>query len=371
MCRKNSLLGLVVSLICAFFFGVISQVEAAGKAIEWKMTTTWTPDVLAIESDRNFVKLVNNLARGELKIKFFDGGSLVPPFEVFDSVSKGTIQAGADCGVYWAGKNSAFDLLGSCPMGLTAIDYMVWINQGGGFELYQEVYGKFGMVYLPHGVNLESGIRGNKPINTLDDFKGLKIRMSGRIQGKILKDLGAAQVALAGGELYQALERGVIDATEYSNPAVDWGLGLQEVTKYWATPPWHQPAVLYGVMINKKAWDDLSDHLKTLLRTSAMANFANSFSFLNYKDIEATQKFLDKGVKITRLKDEDLAKIQELMYKHTLETCKENPLFAKVAYSQFKFLKELSQWRKIASPFMYGRNPASQPDLEAIKAYIK
>jgi TRAP-type mannitol/chloroaromatic compound transport system substrate-binding protein len=195
--------------------------------------------------------------------------------------------------------------------------------------------------------------------------------MSGRIQGKILKDIGAAQVSLPGGELYQALERGVIDATEYSSPAVDAGIGLHEVTKYWATPPWHQPAVLYGVMINKKAWDGLSEDMRTVLRTAAMANFGRSFSYQNFQDIEATKKILAKGVKITRLNDQEIAKIQELMYKHTLESCKENPLFAKVAYSQFKFMKDLSEWRKIASPFMYGRNPSSLPDLEVIKGYIK
>jgi TRAP-type mannitol/chloroaromatic compound transport system substrate-binding protein len=362
---------IVLLSVIAMVLALGSTAIAGEKVIRWKYTTTWTPAIQLIESDRHFVQLVNQLAAGKLKIKFFEGGSLVPPFQVFESVSKGTIQAGGDWPNYWAGKDTVFDLLGSYPYGLTPIDYMVWIYQGGGFDLYQEAYGKFGMVYLPHSVTpMESGVRGHKPIKSVADYKGLKIRMSGRTQGKILKDLGAAQTMLAGGEIYQALEKGVIDAGEFCSPSIDWGMGFQEVTEYWATPGWHQPASLLGVMINKKTWDGLSDYLKNLLKTAAMANFVWGFTFYEYGSIDGTQKFLDKGIKITRLSDEDLAQLQKIANKHTLESCKANPLFAKVAYSQFKFLKDISQWRAIATPFTYGRNP-ELPNLEAMKAYVK
>jgi len=371
MKKERFLSGLAMGLMSVFVFGIFSTAGAADKPIRWKMTTTWTPSIQLIEADRNFAKIVNELAGDQLQIKFFEGGSLVPPFQVFDAVSKGTIDAGGDWPNYWTGKDTVFDLLGSYPYGLTPIDYMVWIWQGGGFELYQEAYGKFGMIYLPHAVTpMESGVRGHKPINSIEDYKGLKIRMSGRTQGKILQDIGAAQTMLAGGEVYQALEKGVIDAGEFCSPSIDWGMGFGEVTEYWATPGWHQPASLLGVMINKKKWDELPDNLKILLKNAAMANFTWSFSFYEYGSIDGTQKFLDKGIKITRLSDEDLAKLQKLANKHTLENCKENPFFAKVAYSQFKFLKDIAQWRSIASPFTYGRNP-ELPDLEAMKAYIK
>ena len=251
MKRKKTFLFLL-SIAMTFIFCVI--IQNADAKMRWKMTSTWTPDILGIESDKHFVEDVNKLVGDELEIKFFPGGALMPPYEVFDAVSRGSIQMSADGPLYWAGKNSAFEPLCALPLGLTSIDYMVWIHHGGGFELYQEVYGKFGMVYLPHGVNLESGIRSSKPIKSLSDFKGLKMRTAARTTGKVLKELGTAQTVLAGSELYTSLEKGVIDATEWSSPANDWGLGLQEVTKYWSTPPWHQPAVVYGVMINKKAF---------------------------------------------------------------------------------------------------------------------
>jgi TRAP-type mannitol/chloroaromatic compound transport system substrate-binding protein len=335
------------------------------------MTTTWTPTIQLIEADKHFVNTVNTLAEGKLKIKFFEGGSLLAYNEVFDAVAKGTIEASGECPGYWPGKNTAFELLGNYPFGLSSIDYMVWIYQGGGFEIYNEVFGKYGIVYLPIGViPVESGVRSNKPIRSMKDYKGLKIRMGGRTQGKLLKDMGAAHMMLAGGEVYQALEKGVLDAGEFSSPSIDWGMGFQEVTKYWASPGWHQPGTILGCMINKAAWDGLSDNLKQLLKTCAMANFVWSFTFFEHGSIEGTKKFVDKGIEITRLDDKSMAELQRLTNQHTLESCKENPLFAKVAYSQFKFLKDLSQWRAIGQPFTYGSN-RELPDLDAIKACIK
>ncbi len=366
---KMKRFSVVVAAVVAIALLGAGNVTAA-KTIKWKMSTTWTPAIQLIENDKHFAEIVNTLAKGKLKITFFEGGSLVPPFELFDAVAKGTLQAGGEWPNYWSGKNTVFDLLGSYPYGLTPIDYMVWIWQGGGFELYQEAYGKFGLVYLPTGVTpMESGVRGHKPIKSLEDFKGLKIRMSGRTQGKILQQLGAAQTMMAGGEIYQALEQGVIDAGEFSSPSIDWGMGFQEVTEYWATPGWHQPASLLGVMINKKAWDELGPELQEILKLAAQANFTWSFTFFEYGCIDSTAKFKEK-VTITRMGDEDLKKAQEITNKLTVESAKENPLFAKVAYSQFKFLADIADWRAIASPFTYGRNP-TLPELEAIKKHIK
>ena len=371
MKKKIFLFGVLMTLMSFFVFGALSPNTVEGKTIRLKMTSVWSAGIQLIEVDKHFVKLVNGLAGGELEIKFFEGGALVPPFELLDAVSNGTIDMGGDWGGYWAGKNMAFNIIGSHPMGLTATDYMTWVYQAGGFDLIQEAYGQYGIVCLPFGVHSsESGVRGHKPINSIADYKGLKIRMGGKIQGEALKDLGGVQVMLAGSEVYQALEKGVIDACEYNIPTVDWNLGLQEVTEYWASPGWHAPAAIFGVMINKKVWDRFSEQQKVMLKTAAMANFLWSYTYFDYNNIAATKKFLDKGIKITRLSDEDMGKIQDIVNKHTLELCKKNPLVAKIAYSQYKFLKDFSQWRSISQPFSHGRNPEI-PDLDVIKTYIK
>jgi TRAP-type mannitol/chloroaromatic compound transport system substrate-binding protein len=371
MRKRTAKLILSAILITSFVALTFMPATVSAETINWKMSTTWTPSLSHIETDRHFVKVVNELAKGKLKIKFFEGGSLVPPFEIFDAVQSGTIDAAGDWPNYWAGRDTVFDLLGSYPNGLTAMDYIVWIYQGGGLEIYQEAYAKFGMVYFPYGMQpMESGIRGNKPINNLSDFSGMKIRLSGQTQGMILKELGGTQIMMAGGEVYQALEKGVIDAGEFATPAVDWGMGFQEVTKYWASPGWHQPACLLGLAINKKSWDKLGPDLQALLKTLAQANMIWSYAYNDYACIDATAKFIKAGITITRLEEKDLAKIAEMANKFTLESAKKNKLFAKAAYSMFKYMKDMSQWRDIQSPYNYGRN-INLPDLEKLKAYSK
>jgi TRAP-type mannitol/chloroaromatic compound transport system substrate-binding protein len=372
MKKRVFLLGFVTMLVNLLIVGwTLNLTNAAEKVINWKMTSTWTPGMLHIEADKHFLKIVNEMVGNELKIKFFEGGSLIPPYEVFDAVAKGTVDAAGDWGGYWAGKDAAFDPLGGLAMGLSPIDFLVWIQQAGGFELYQEIYGKFGIVYFPYYLfPMESGIRSKKPINSVADYKGKKIRMAGQTAGLILKDLGGIQVNLAGGEVYQALERGIIDAAEMSMPATDWALGLQEITKFWSVPNWVNPAAVGGIMIGKKPWDDLPDHLKATIKAAATANLAWTFAYYEFNAIDGTKKFLDKGIKVTRLSDADIKKLQEISNKIALETCKRSPTFAKVIYSQYKYLKDVAQWRNMASPFSYGRNPVL-PDLEAIKAYIK
>lgn len=360
---------LVLAFVCTVFSTVTNADE---KLIKWKMSTYWPPVYQLIEGDKHFVKLVHQIAGDKIQIKWYPANSIVPGKQLFEAVAKGTLQMAGEYPGYWAGKDTAFNLIASYPSGLTSADYMNWIWQGGGFDLIQEVYGKFGIFYLPHSVTpMESGVRSNKPINSLGDFKGLKIRMSGQTQGKILKDIGAAQVSISSSEVYQALQKGVLDAAESCTPSMDWGLGYGEITKYWCGPGWHQPASVLGVMVNKKAWDGLPEDLKTKLIIATMANTLWAYTFYDYSAIEGTQKFLDKGIKITRLSDEDLRKLNEIANKHTLESCKKNPLFAKVAYSQYKYLKDISKWRKIGHPYHYGPDPALLPDLDAIKACIK
>jgi TRAP-type mannitol/chloroaromatic compound transport system substrate-binding protein len=366
--KKSSYAVLILSVIVLC---VISLSATASAKTVWKMTTVWTPGILNAEADKHFANLVNELSGEEFEIKFFDGGSIVPAMQLFDSVKSGTVQIGSDWPGYWAGKNSAFELLGTCPMGLTNIDYLIWYYQGGGKELYDEIYGKFGMKYFLHFVTpMESGIRSNKPINKLEDLKGMKIRMAGRVLGEVLKTVGAAQVPIAGGEVYQALEKGVIDAAEFSAPSVDYALSLYEVTKYWATPGWHQPASMQGLMINKKAWDSLPKKYQRIIKTAAAETRFWMFSMLEYKCYDATKQFVDKGITITRYDESTMEKLQTLVNNAIIKYSQENPIYAKVAYSQFKFLKDSVHWRNVSSPYSYGRNPII-PDLNILKKELK
>jgi TRAP-type mannitol/chloroaromatic compound transport system substrate-binding protein len=355
------------SLLLASGAAVAITTVAASAQQTWTMTTTWPSSLALIEIDRKFVEYANQLVGDELRIEFHDGGTLVPGFEVFDAVSSGTIEASGDWPGYWAGRDPAFNPLGTHASLFNAIDYVNWIQQWGGFDIYQEVYGRFGMVYLPYGVtNNESGFRTNTPIRTVEDLQGLRLRVSGIEQGRLLERLGGSQVSMAGGELYQAAERGVIDGFEFSTPDVDWGAGFHEVTNYWATPGWHQSASMFGVMINQSAWDALSEETQQRLRIAADAAMLWSLSNTERAANEAYENFQD-AVEITRMDDETLAMIQDLANEVIEEVACENPSSARVYASQIEYLQNYSSWRDASAPFNLGRTPESMPDLERIR----
>lgn len=336
----------------------------------WTMTTTWPSSLELIETDRHFVDLANKLAGDELKIEFFEGGAIVPAGEVFGAVNSGAIQAGADWPGYWAGRDSAFSPLATTPSLFNAVDYVNWIQQWGGAALYNEVYGRFGMVYLPYGVtNNESGFRTNEPVKSLADLQGKRLRLSGLEQGRLLEQLGGNQVSMAGGEIYQSLERGVIDGAEFSTPNVDWSAGFQQITKYWATPGWHQSASLFGVMINKAAWDALSPETQEKLKIAADATLLWSLAFTEKRATEAYAKF-DKAVTITRYDDETLNRVQEMANEVIVKTACENPHSAKVYLSMVEYLNDYAQWRDASAPFNLGRTPKG-PSADALRACVK
>ncbi len=340
---------------------------AANAQETWTMTSTWPSSLELIETDRHFVELANKLVGDELTIDFYEGGSLVPPGEVFGAVQSGTVQAGADWPGYWAGRDAAFTPLATTPALFNAVDYVNWINQWGGRELYEETYGNFGMHYLPYGVgNNESGFHTNKEMTTLEDLEGMRLRVSGNEQGRIVERLGANQVSMAGGEVYQALERGVIDGGEFSTPNVDWSAGFQQVTTNWSTPGWHQSASVFGVMINQAAWDALSDEAREKLQIAADATMLWSLAFTEKRATEAYEQW-EEAVQIDRYTDEALEQVQQIANEVIVEVSCENPSAARVYLSMVEYLDNYAQWREASEPYNLGRNPDG-PSAEELQA---
>ncbi|NOL52504.1 TRAP transporter substrate-binding protein DctP [Pelistega suis] len=338
---------------------------------KWTMTSTWPASLELIEIDKKWVEMVNKIAGDEVKIEFFEGGSLVPSGEVFGAVESGTIQAGADWPGYWAGRNPAFSPLATHTSLFNAADYVNWIKGWGGADLYNEIYGKYGMVYLPYGVtNNEAGFHSSKPIRNLDEIKGMRLRLSGLEQGQVLGKIGGIQVSMAGQELYQSLERGVIDGAEFSTPSVNVSAGIHQVTKHWATPGWHQSASVFGVMINKQAWDALSDTAKEKLKVAADATMVWSLAHTEKRATKGLETFKKAGIEIHRMDDEGLKKIQEVTNEVMVDVACSNPDAAKVYASQLEYLQEYKDWRETSVPFNLGRS-VEGPDLAKIKACVK
>lgn len=365
MRTKFALSGLAAGIALAAFATTAQAQE------RWTMTSTWPDNLDLVQIDRHWVNLVNKLAGDELEIEFRSGGTLMPVTEVFDATETGSIEAAGDWPGYWAGRNPAFSPLATTTSLFNAVDYINWIQQWGGRELYEEIYGQYDMVYLPYAaLNNESGFMGRTPIRSLDDLDGKRLRLSGRDQGRVLEQLGGSQVTLAGGEIYQAIERGVIDAGEFSTPGVDYNAGFAEVADYWATPGWHQSASVFGVMINRDAWDALSEETQEKLRIAADATMAWALAWSERESTDATQNFIDAGVEINTFSEEDLARIQEITNQVILRGACEHPDHAKVYHSMIGYLEHYATWRDISAPFNMSRTMDDLPSLEELEACL-
>lgn len=334
-----------------------------------QMTTPWPQGLNLIHLDEYFVETLNKIGGDDLQIEFFAGGTLVPATQTFDAVRSNSIAASATWPGYWGGTDSSFSLMAGFPMFFANSDYLLWINEYGGQELMDEIFSEYGLKYIPHGLySMESGIRSNGPLTSLADLEGKRIRMSGRPHGAILAEIGAAQINLSGGEVYQALERGVVDAAEFSVPSTDISLGFQEVTDNWMTPGWHQPGSVTGIMINLDVWNGMTDHQRALIETAAQASMVWSIGYFERTSAEATIQFQEAGIQVNQLSDDDLKKLQELSNAILLKESCDNPKYAKLAASQIEFMQAYAPWREMQGDFAMGRNMTSLPDLEKIKA---
>lgn len=348
-----------------------AQVQKPEKASQLIFETSWPNSITLWRPDRYFVDLVNTLADGHVKIQYNDGGTFSSSVQMFDDVQSGALDMGSDWPSYWEGRNTAFSLVTSVPMIFTANDYMTWYWQRGGYELANELYGKFGLKWYPHSVTSpESGQRTNKPVRTLEDYQGLRLRQCGRNQSRLLDGMGASAVFTPGGEVYAALDRGVLDGAEFSVPEVDMGMGLAEVTKYVVNPGWHQPGPISGIMINKDAYDALDDYTKFVMKQAAQSSMLWSWTYFERTSGEYTTQFQEKGSEITRLDDEVLDKVLTLVEEQILADAKENPDHAKLAFSMYDYLVSIKDWRQYQAPFTHGWVWDSLEDTHAQLAQI-
>jgi TRAP-type mannitol/chloroaromatic compound transport system substrate-binding protein len=238
----------------------------------------------------------------------------------------------------------------------SSLDYFIWCYQAGGLkDAYQYMYNKFGIQYFPilfH--SSESGFRGTKPITGIKDLKGLKIRLAGKIQTIVAQQLGFTPVSIDSTELYESLQRGVVDAGEFSVPASDLSLKLHEVAKYWWAPGWHQSAGCNGVMVNMDKWNSLPDAYKDAFAKAAELCTAESMARYAYEDFKATKQMIDSGVQICFYPEEDLRTITGLVQAATAQMAAENPDYAHVIASMDAYRKLADPYREVLDRYGWG-----------------
>jgi TRAP-type mannitol/chloroaromatic compound transport system substrate-binding protein len=322
--------------------------ETSDKKFRWRMTGPWTTGILFYDFMVHFADSVRACSGGRMDIKVFPAGAIVPAMETFDAVAKGVVEVGHSWPGYWKGKNEAFVAFASVPFGLDTEGYNIWYYERGGKDMLMELYGRFNMVgFFGGNSGQELGLHSNKRASSMEDFKGLKVRTPGWYMD-ILNRMGVAVTPLPGGEIYLALERGIIDACEFSSPAVNLPLGFHEVTKYVIEPGAHQPSCQFDIFINKKAWDELPDDLKAIVEICAKETQLWSWAWIENLNIEAIHE-MGKKVEWVKMDAEALNEFAKNTHEYLEELKTKDKDVKKVLDSMDQFKADFAEWRELRS----------------------
>ena len=329
------------------------------KTYNWRLVTSWPKNYpgLGMAPER-IADLVEEMSDGQMTITVYGAEEQVPAFGVFDAVSSGSHQMGHSGGYFWKGKVPAAQFFTSVPFGLTADEINAWVNRGGGLELWREIYEPFNIYPIPAG-NTGTQMFGwfNKEINSLEDVKGLKMRIPG-IGGEVLKEAGGIPVTLPGGELFTALQTGVIDATEWVGPYNDLTFGFHQAAKYYYYPGWHEPGPMLELIINLDEWNSLPKHLQVIIETATKAVNQDMLDEYLAKNNQALTELVEvHGVELRRLPDDVIEEFRAISDQILEELAQEDETIAKVYNSYKSFKKDVSEYHKISEDaFIEARN---------------
>jgi len=327
-----------------------SRQASAESVIKWKMVTTWPKNFPGLGTSANeLAELITQMSAGRLQVKVYGAGEIVPAFEVFDAVSRGTAQMGHGAAYYWKGKSEAAQFFSAVPFGLTAQEMNGWLYSGGGMELWQEVYAPFGLVPAAGG-NTGVQMAGwfNKKINSVDDLKGLKMRIPG-LGGEVLKRAGGTPVSLPGGEIFTSLKSGTIDATEWVGPYNDLAFGLHKAAKYYYYPGWHEPGTTLEAMINKQALEALPDDLQSIVLNACKVVNQKMTADYTTQNHQALQTLKNKHqVEVLKLPEDALQTLKVLSDEVVAEVAGKDKLSQKVYESFIAYRDQVAQWTEIS-----------------------
>ena len=270
------------------------------------IVSTWPRDFpgLGISAQR-FASRVTEISNGAIQTEYFAAGERVGAFDSFDEVSSGNANAYIGADYYWTGKHAGFAYFTSVPFGMTTQEWTAWIKFGGGQELWDELSGEFGLKKLPVGsTGTQAGGWFNKEIESPDDFKGLKMRMPG-LGGQVITKMGASSVSLPGGQIYENLVSGAIEATEWVGPYNDYFMKFYEAAEYYYTGGMHEPGGGLSLGINADWWGSLSDWERAVITAAAYEEHSNSHDEAMAKNGEYLQKLVnEQGVQVRAFNDD-------------------------------------------------------------------
>jgi len=336
-------------------FGLCAAVAAlavgsaadAQQKVRWKMPSSFagTLDVVG-EGGPRVQKTMDRLSGGAFEIKFFEPNALVPPLQVFDPVSQGSVEAAWTTPGFHAGKIPSAPIFTTVPFGPGPSEFFAWLNHGGGTEIKDEVYGRYGVRGLHCGVIApEASGWFRKPINTLEDLRGIKMRFFG-LGAKVMEKLGVSTQLIAPGDIYPALELGTIDATELSFPSMDLKMGFHQVAKNYYFPGWHQQSSVTEMLVNLEKFNALPDNYKAMVETACAENIVWSMSASDARQVKALEEIKAKGVTVHRWSPQILQAMQKAWDEVVVAETAKDPDFKKAWESFSKFRASYTVWRE-------------------------
>lgn len=340
------------ALGAAMCVGLAASGGSVMAAQQWSMATSWGGGPFLKEDAEGYAKLVETMTGGSIKIQVFPGGTLGKALKVTDTVKSGVAEIGHTWMGYDWGVDKATVVFAGMAGGLQPEELMMWLYQAGGAELQFEYrMEKFGVASIPCGLfPTEIFLHSKKRIQNLEDFKGLKMRTAGA-WAEIAGNMGASTIILPGAEVYAALERGVIDATEWSSPSVNLPSGFHKIAKYVITPGIHQPAAVQECVFNKQAWDGISEHERELLKLAGKVNTLDSWSRYAYNDIAALAEMKANGNEFVKLSPEFIKAGEAAAAKWSDAQAASNPWFKRALDHRRQFQDDIkAHWSNFRFP---------------------
>ena len=325
-----------------------AQAPAQGSsmpAVEWRCGTSWPTSLDTIYGGAVTVaERVAALTDGMFRITPSAAGELFPGLEVLQNVQSGTVECGHTAAYYYVGLNSAFGIATSLPFGLTAQQQNAWLYHGGGIDALRPVFAKFDTIHFPAGnTGAQMGGWFRNEISTVADIQGLRVRIPG-LGGQVMQRLGAVTQTLPGGEIFQALQTGAIDAAEWVGAYDDQKLGLNGVAPFYYTPGWWEPGPTLDLVVSLSAYEALPNLYKEILSTAAYEANLNMLSKYDALNRIAITEFIDSGTQVTSFTDEIMTAAQTAAFELYEENVASNPDFATIFGPWREFRSQIYRW---------------------------
>jgi len=332
--------------------GIAPAVHAQA-AVRWRLASSFPKSLDTIYGSADvFSKAVKEMSGGKFEVSVHASGELMPAFGVVDGVQNGTVEIAHTAPYYFFGKNEAFAIGGAIPFGMNSRQLTAWMVDGNGTKLMREFYAQYNIVnFLGGNTGAQMGGWFRKEIKTVDDLKGLKMRIGG-FAGRIMSKLGVVPQQIAGSDIYPALEKGTIDAAEWVGPYDDEKLGFYKVARHYYYPGWWEPGPTITFFVNKKEWDKLPKEYQAAFEAAAYEANVTMMAEYDHKNPIALSKLLQNGTKLERYPNDVLEAAYKASMQLYADESAKNPAFKKIYTEYDKYRKTQNAWFSVAEARM-------------------